>query len=254
MSTPALAAESARPLPDLMVVGIGASAGGLKPLLTLFEKMPDSAGMAYVVILHLSPDYESNVAALLQKTTRMPVTEVKKSVEVQPDHVSVISPKSQLHIQRGRLEPVARAERSHPMSIDLFFRMLAEAHASRAIAVVLSGTGSDGTQGVKNIKAHGGVSLVQSPTEAEYDAMPRNAIASGAVDFVLPVTDLPAKLVSIWRNAKAIDLPDLADQETPEEPSDRAESALRDIRAILRVRTGHDFQHYKQMALAAEAA
>src|SRR5690242_12330824 len=235
---------------EFMVVGIGASAGGLKALLTFFEHARDDAGMAYVVVVHLSPEHESRMTELLQQATRMQVQAVTDTVSIRPDHVYVISPRSQLRIYDGKLEPSPPSERRGPsMAIDLFLETLAEAHGNRAAGVILSGSGSDGTRGMRAIKHGGGVTVAQAPEDAEYDSMPRSAITSGVVDFVLPVGDIPDKIATLWRSARKIDIPPLPDRPTPQDETAEAEQALRDILASVRARTGHDFMPYRRATL-----
>ncbi len=232
---------------DFPVVGLGASAGGLKALIQFFELMPASSGMAFVVIMHLSPKHESHSADLLQNVTMMPVTQVNETVRVEPNRVYVIPPTKYLAMTNGFIslsEP--KDTRTQHVAVDLFFRTLAESKRDRAIGIVLSGTGSDGSVGLKRLKEQGGVTLAQSPDEAEYDGMPRNAIGSGAVDFVLPVAKMPEKLVQLWQNASVIKLPASEELVRIVDPSLAAEEALREILAILRSRTGHDFTHYKR--------
>jgi len=174
------------------VVGVGASAGGLQALQQFFSNMPPDSGMAFVVILHLSPTHESNAASLLQQVTVMPVIQVTEAVQVQPDHVYVIPPARDLSMLDGSIRLHERDEpRERHAPIDLFFRTLADTHGGFAAAVVLSGSGADGTSGLQRIKEHGGITLAQHPEEAEYGDMPRNAVATGMVDYVLPVADLP---------------------------------------------------------------
>jgi len=246
------------------VVGIGASAGGLKALLTFFENMPADCGMAFVVIMHLSPKHESNADKILQKVTRMPVRQVTKPVPIERNHVYVIPPAMDLSMNDGylRLQKPER-ERGAQVAIDLFFRTLADVHHNHAVGVVLTGTGSDGSVGLSRIKEQGGVTLAQAPDDAEYDSMPRSAIETDMVDIVLPVVDMPQKLVELRHNLDAL----LARQDpiVPAGDSEQAgeaqgeveyakahaqskpnELALREILAALRARTGHDFRHYKQ--------
>src|ERR1044071_1754237 len=177
-----------------MVVGLGASAGGIRALGEFFEHVPEGSGMAYVVILHLSPEHDSRLAEVLQKSTRMPVTQVNESVPIEPEHVYVIPPNRSLSVREGALvlsEVTRVEERRAP--VDIFFRTLAESHGARAACVVLSGTGANGSMGLKRVKEHGGVTAVQDPREAEYEDMPRNSIATGLVDYVLPVAEIPAR-------------------------------------------------------------
>ena len=235
------------------VVGIGASAGGLNALLRFFEHTPAQTGMAFVVILHLSPKHESNVDAILQRATRMPVKQVTERLAIEANHVYVISPTRELLMSDGELR-VAEGERprGRHVAIDVFFRTLAQVHKALAVSVVLSGTGSDGALGLTRIKEQGGITLVQSPDDAEYDGMPLSAIATGMVDLVLPVAEMPQKLIELWDNVKRIQLPGLlgldlpADRPPNAEAAVQAEQALHDIMVQLRARTGHDFKHYKR--------
>jgi two-component system CheB/CheR fusion protein len=227
---------------DFLVVGIGASAGGVQALREFFARIPAASGMAYVVILHLSPDHDSQLAAVLQSTTTMPVTQVERRVRVMPDHVYVIPPNRSLEIEDGYLEvsDVTSLEvRRAP--VDIFFRTLAESHHERAVGVVLSGTGANGSMGLKRIKERGGCCIVQDPEEAEYSDMPRHSLATGLVDYVLPVAEIPAQIVAYGEQLKQLRL-----IEEPEEQRESNEAALRDILTQLRVRTGHDFSNYKR--------
>jgi len=231
------------------VVGIGTSAGGVGALQTLFEQMPSGSGMSFVVVIHLSPVHESNVDHILRAVTRMPVVQVNESTRIERDHVYVIPPNRHLLMQDGTLE-VAPFPQRHggATSIDSFFRTLAVTHKEHAVAVVLSGTGSDGSVGVKKVKEQGGVIIAQAPTDAEYDSMPRNAIGTGAVDFVLPVSHIPERLLQLWQNMQQIQLPAVGDPDAALAPPAAAqpESPLREILASLRHRTGHDFTQYKR--------
>jgi PAS domain S-box-containing protein len=233
--------------PVFPVVGLGASAGGVQALQHFFAAMPADSGMAFVVIMHLSPDRESHVAAVLQNTTTMPVTQVNETVTLEPNRVYVIPPTKHLSMRDGTIE-VVEAERpqGQQVAIDVFFRTLAETHHTHAVGIVLSGTGADGSVGIKRLKETGGVAIAQEPAEAEYDGMPRNAINTGVIDWVLPVARMPEQLVALWQNAERITLP--ADAPVVD-PSEAAEQALRDVLAAVRVRTGHDFTHYKRGTL-----
>lgn len=246
------------------VVGIGASAGGLKALLTLFEHMPSDCGMAFVVIMHLSPKHESNADKILQKSTRMPVLQVTQPVPIERNHVYVIPPAMDLSMNDGYLRLVKpERERGAQVAIDLFFRTLADVHHTHSMGIVLSGTGADGSVGLARIKEQGGVTLAQTPEDAEYDSMPRNAIETGMVDIVLPVADMPERLVELRRNQEVLlkredPIASQGDTEQANEDQGELESAqahtqskpnelaLREILAALRARTGHDFRHYKQ--------
>ena len=234
------------------VVGLGASAGGMTALKTFLQQMPKNSGLAFVVILHLSPKHESVADKVLQTSTRMPVQQVTGPTLLEPDHVYVISPNQDLTMSDGYLKvSEATRPRGHHVAIDLFFRTLADTHQDKAVGVILSGADADGAVGIARIKEQGGVTFVQSPEDAEYDDMPRNAIASGQIDFVLPVAEMPDKLMEWWNNARAIQLPEPEPGaepvvDTAPDPSVAAERALREILDILALRSGHDFRYYKR--------
>ena len=156
--------------------------------------MPPDSGAAFVVVLHLSPEHESHLAEVLQVSTRMPVVRATETIRVEPDHVYVISPNTSLRMADGHLtvsDTLQIDERRAP--VDIFFRTLADTHGPRAVSIVLSGTGPDGSNGLKRVKEHGGVIMAQEPRESDHDDMPRNAIATGLVDYVLPVGEMPAQ-------------------------------------------------------------
>lgn len=235
------------------VVGIGASAGGLQAIKTFFEHMPKDNGMAFVIILHLAPDHESIAGQIIQECTRMPVLQVTEPVPIRKNHVYVISPAHQLQMDDGflRVVPAAPRHGGH-VAIDLFFRDLADVHKERAFCLVLSGTGSDGAVGLSRIKEQGGVTIAQSPEDAEFDGMPKAAIDTQMVDLVLPVVEMPQKLLELWTNSQKIRLPTANDPEihtqppTSEREAAAAEQSLQDILVQLRAGTGHDFRHYKR--------
>ncbi|HDZ58383.1 MAG TPA: response regulator [Pseudomonas xinjiangensis] len=235
------------------VVGIGASAGGLQAVLRFFEHMPNDSGMAFVIILHLSPKHVSNAGKIIQGVTKMPVLQVTQPVPVEKNCIFVISPGQDLSMTDGYLRVSdPKPKRGGHVSIDLFFRTLADVHKERAFCLVLSGTGSDGAVGLSRIKEQGGVTLAQALDDAEYSDMPRSAIATGMVDLVLPVVEMPQKLMDIWQNARNICMPTAGDPEirvkepTAEDDIRAAEKALRNILALLFSRTGHNFKHYKR--------
>jgi two-component system CheB/CheR fusion protein len=230
---------------DFPVVGIGASAGGLAALGKFLEAMPAEPGMAIVIVMHLSPRHDSIVDRILQRATSMPVTQVDEALPLLKNHVYVISPRHALSMNDGYLRVLdMERPRGKHVSIDFFFRTLAEVHREKAFAVILSGTGSDGSVGIARIRERGGVTLVQQPEDAEYDQMPRAAIATGAVDVVLPVAELPGRIVAMARDAARIVFP--ADTTEQDAASREHEDALRDIMLILRAKTGHDFRAYKR--------
>jgi two-component system CheB/CheR fusion protein len=228
-----------------LLVGIGASAGGIPALSAFFENVPADSGMAYVVILHLSPDHESQLANVLQMVARIPVRQVTDPIEVQPNHVYVVPPDRHLMLSGGKLTAVANVsmeERRAP--VDIFFRTLADSMGARAACVVLSGTGANGSMGLKRVKERGGVAFVQQPAEAEFDEMPRHALSTGLVDQTLPVASMPAALAAYQRRMRSLHLPEVT-EERPEELT----QALRDIFTQIRMRTGHDFTNYKRPTL-----
>ena len=235
------------------VVGIGASAGGIVALTRFFEQIDEPCGMAFVVILHLSPNHESNVAAILQRVTTLVVLQVNERIAVRPDHVYVIPPTKDLNMDDGHLSLKEPTRQGGPhVAVDLFLRTLAEAHSDRAIAIVLSGLGSDGAMGIRRINECGGVSLAQLPSDAEFDSMPRAAIATGLVDVVVPVAEMPSRLKTLWKNMQQIRLQDdgalshpIASMESEAEHI-AAEKALKDTLALLHKRTRHDFRQYKR--------
>src|SRR6185436_10951638 len=188
---------SKKPDHNFLVVGLGASAGGIQALKQFFSKVPADSDIAYVVILHMSPEHESKLAEILQATTSIPVTQVCEQVKVVPNHVYVIPPNQNLAMTDGHLTlttMIGVEERRSP--VDLFFRTLAETNDARSVAVILSGTGANGSMGLKKIKECGGVAFVQDLEEAQYSDMPRNAVATGLVDYILPVEEIPAKILS----------------------------------------------------------
>jgi two-component system CheB/CheR fusion protein len=235
---------------DFFVVGIGASAGGLKAVKTLLEGMPTTPDMALVVVLHLSPKHESNAAAIFQPSTRMPVTQVNGHTKIERNHVYVIPPNRELTMVDGALDVTPSERTGGPqIVIDHFFRTLAHQHKTRAVGIVLSGTGSDGSVGIASLKEKGGIAIAKAPDDAEHNGMPASAIATGKVDIVLPVADIPERLIQLWNNASRIEILDAPisdananETQTPQE----SEEALRDVMKLLLQRTGHNFKQYKR--------
>ncbi len=221
-----------------LVVGIGASAGGLKALQQFVEAVPEDSGLAFVVIMHLDPTRESRIAELLQDRAGIPVTQVVTPTKVEADHMYIIPPGHDLAMIGDTVALRDRGERADHAPVDLFFRTLAEACGPDAVGVVLSGTGDDGTAGIRSIRGAGGITLAQSPAESEYDAMPVSAIATGLIDLVLPCGRMPAELVRLSRRP-----PGVADRVSG---SPETEVGLARIFAALRSRTGHDFSQYQR--------
>jgi two-component system CheB/CheR fusion protein len=223
------------------VIGIGASAGGLAALKTFLAHVPDDSGLAFVVIVHLSPNHESHLAELLQPHVHLPVEQVLDTVALEPNHIYVIPPNANLNAidTHLRLSKLA-ARRQERAPIDHFFRTLAAAHDGRSIAVVLTGTGSDGTLGIKDIRAAGGLVIVQDPNEAEYDGMPQSAISTGMADYILPLADIPATILAFDKTA-----PRLSEVRDGQAVPQDERQLLHNILAQLRGLTERDFSRYK---------
>jgi two-component system, chemotaxis family, CheB/CheR fusion protein len=224
------------------IVGIGASAGGLAALEAFFSAMPAHAdpGMAFVVVQHLAPDHKSLLADLIRRRTRMQVFEVKDGLAVQPNCAYIIPPNRDMAFLNGTLQLMEpSAPRGQRLPIDFFFRSLAQDQRERGICIVLSGTGSDGTLGVRAIKGEGGMVMAQNSASAEYDGMPRSAIATGLVDYELPPAEMPAQLLAYVAHAFDRSARPAAD------PAPKNENALKKIFILLRAQTGSDFSQYK---------
>ena len=241
------------------LVGLGGSAGAIPALQKLLQTMPADSGLAFVVILHLAPDHESNLAEILQRCTTMPVIQACDSVEVQPNAVYVIPPRKAIRTVNGHLSLAddTLSPRGQHVAVDLFFRTLADAYGPRAAAVVLSGADGDGAIGIKRIKERGGLTVAQDPQDAEQAGMPRSAIASGMVDWVLPVEEIGQRLLAYFGLAKSLKLPP-EDGPHPAQPPRPAagseEAALREVLAFLRTRTGRDFSYYKRATVVRRIA
>ena len=227
---------------EFPIVGIGASAGGLAAIEAFFSGMPTDSdpGLAIVLVQHLAPDHDSILTNLVQRCTRMQVFEVQDGMPVQVNCVYVIPPNRDMAFLSGALhllEPAA--PRGHRLPVDFLFRSLAQGQRERAIGIVLSGTGSDGTLGVRAIKGEGGMVMVQNPASTEFDGMPRSALATGLVDFELPATEMAAQLLAYIAHVFGKTL-------LPSPPAQpKTENALKRIFILLRAQTGHDFSQYK---------
>ncbi len=229
------------------VVGIGASAGGLAAFEAFFSAMPPDtdSGMSFVLVQHLAPDHKSILSDLVRRYTRMRVFDVEDGMKVQPNCAYIIPPNRDMAFLDGTLQlldPVA--PRGQRLPIDFFFRSLAQDQHERAICIVLSGTGSDGTLGVRAVKAEGGMVMAQSQESTEHDGMPRSAIATGLVDYVLPPAEMPAQLIAYARHAFGKSARRLASGVTY--PGD----LLKKVFVVLRTQTGHDFSGYKENTIA----
>ncbi|HSS52853.1 MAG TPA: chemotaxis protein CheB, partial [Thermoanaerobaculia bacterium] len=229
------------------IVGIGASAGGLEAFRQLLQNLPADTGAAFVLVQHLDPKHDSILPALLARSTTMPVDEVLDGVKILPDHVYVIPSHMDLAITDGHLKllPRAVAPERH-MPIDLFFRTLAEVRSGKAIGVVLSGTASDGTLGLKAIKAAGGMCLAQDPQSAAFDGMPRSAIASGCVDAVLPPDGLAVEIARLTHSSY---IREPGESPAPEVLPESERVALDTLFMLLKKVTGKDLSGYKKPTL-----
>src|SRR5450432_4170879 len=227
------------------VVGIGASAGGLNAFKRLLKAIPQNSGMAYVLVQHLDPNHESLLPEILQKVTSLPVLEISDDIKVAPDHIYVIPSNKMMVATDGvlQLSPRTTKKNERNLPIDLFFTSLAEVHQSHAIGVVLSGTATDGTLGLKAIKDHGGITFAQEQRSAAFGGMPQSAIDADVVDFILPPEEIPmqlAKLTETFKSGLSVD---------PEDLQSKKEDAFRKVLSLLRVRRGTDFTYYKQTTI-----
>jgi two-component system CheB/CheR fusion protein len=224
------------------IVGIGASAGGLAAFESFFSGMPTGTdpGMAFILVQHLAPDHKSILTDLIRRYTRMQVFEVEDGMVVQPNCAYIIPPGHDMAFLHGTLhllEPTT--PRGQRLPIDFFFRSLAEDQHERAIGIILSGTGSDGTLGVRAIKGEGGMVMAQDTASTEFNGMPRSAIDTGLVDYTLPPSEMPAQLIAYaLHTASNPRVPGIL-------PTPKAESAIKKVFILLRTHTGHDFSQYK---------
>jgi two-component system CheB/CheR fusion protein len=233
---PAEARAADRFLP--FIVGVGASAGGLEAFTELLSHLPDNTGMAFVLIQHLDPSHESHLTELLSKASKMPVSEVKGETRTEPNHVYVIPPRCNLSILGGVLRTPPRPASGRNMPIDAFLRALAADRGNSAAGVVLSGTASDGTQGLQAIKTAGGITFAQDMGTAKFDSMPRSAIAAGVADFVLPPAGIARQLVAIARGSQT-------PAESPQATEPPGDPQLTRILQLVWNATGVDFTNYK---------
>lgn len=229
------------PSKDFLIVGVGASAGGFEAFQTFLKNLSPNTGMAFVFVPHLDPNHESLMPELLDRLTDMPVQQVKESTEVHSNNVYIIPPNKNLVIEKGvlKLEPQTKS-RGLRLPIDAFFHSLAEDQFENAVGVILSGSGSDGSIGIKAIKENGGIVVAQETETSKYDSMPRSAILTGHVDFVCPVEDIPAQLERIVKHKQY-----LQTSQNDKDVRKATENHLDEICSILKRQTGHDFTNYK---------
>lgn len=226
------------------VVGIGASAGGLEAFKKLITAIPEDSGMAYILVQHLHPQHQSALPEILQRVTKVPVLEIRDNVRVEPDHIYVIPSNKMLVATDGVLQLSPRPGKDKlNLPIDIFFSSLAEVHQDHAIGVVLSGTGADGTAGLKDIKNHGGFTFAQEPASSAYSAMPQHAIDAEIIDFILPAEKISERLTELQKSFIASS----GNKNISKEKKD--EDAFRQILSLLRVRVGVDFTFYKQTTI-----
>ncbi len=227
------------------VVGMGASAGGLEALQKFFNHMAPDSGVAFVIVQHLDPRHPTLMPELLGKTTRMSVEQVRDETPVQADHVYVIPPNASLTIEGGilRVRP-PEGPQGLRMSIDRLFESLAQDQGHRAICLLFSGTGTDGTVGLRSVKEHGGMAMAQSPESAKHDSILRSAIGTGMVDYVLPPEEMPDRLVRYVAHLR-----ELHEEAARGALFERSSADLASICALLRRKTGHDFSSYKTATL-----
>ena len=221
------------------IVGMGGSAGALDAFEQFFTRMPPDSGLAFVLVTHMDPTHKGMMPELLGRCTAMKVVQVEESMPVRPNHVYIIPPNKDMSILDGTLHLMEVAvPRGVRAPIDLFFRHLAEDQEDRAIAIIMSGMGTDGTLGVKAVKEHLGLALAQDARSAKYDSMPKSAIGTGLMDYVAPAAELPEKLMGYIRHSAKFP------RETMVERS--ASNALNRVFSLLRTHTGHDFSFYKR--------
>jgi two-component system CheB/CheR fusion protein len=226
-------------VPPRFVVGIGASAGGLDPLVHFVENLPKDTGMAFVIVQHLSPDFKSLMDELLARHTPLPIHLVEDGMPVEADHIYLIPAKKEMIVSGGRLLLSERGRQQElTLPIDVFFRSLAQDYGSKAVAIVLSGGGSDGSRGISHVHETGGLVLVQDLASAQFDGMPRAAIETGAVDHILRPEEMPRVLLERAEGS-------LADSAASVEPKPEAPRGLDALYRVLETEFGLDFNHYK---------
>lgn len=227
----------------LYIVGIGGSAGGLEAFEDFFTNMPSDSGMAFVVVQHLDPVHKGMLPELLQRHSRMPVVQIEDGMQVEPNHVYIIPPNKDISILHGILQLLEPSSpRGLRLPIDLFLKHLAQDQGEKAVAVILSGMGTDGTQGLKEVKEKLGMAMVQDPESAKFDGMPKSALSTGLADYVAPASELPAKLLEYAKHRLQAPVGSLA---ITEETS----NAFQKIIVLLRAQTQQDFSLYKKDTL-----
>lgn len=230
------------------IVGIGASAGGLEAFEQFFRAFPIDSNISFILVPHLDPDHESMLADILGRVTMMPVVEAQDMSDVVPNHVYIIPPNREMAIFHNKIQLTKPSgTRGQQMKIDLFFRSLAEEQGEKAIGIILSGTGTDGTLGIRAIQGGGGTTFVQDPVTAKYDGMPTSAIESGYATYVLPVEEMPAKIIATVKDLFGNIPVHLRNSEEFQEPDKKGSFAK--ILRIIRSKTGNDFSQYKKSTI-----
>ncbi|ATW23530.1 chemotaxis protein CheB [Candidatus Formimonas warabiya] len=224
---------------DFPIIGIGASAGGLEALTAFLGNVPQNSGLAFVVVQHLDPTHNGILVELLQRAATMKVVQVKENTPIQPDCVYVIPPGKEMSITH-RVLNLSDYPGPHALNlpIDFFFRSLADDRQEKSVGVILSGTGTDGTSGLKAIKEKGGTVFIQEPSSAKFDGMPRSAIEAGLADVVSPAETLPSKIISFLEHKPFVESAD-------RDQADQDLNSFNHIMSMLRSQTGHDFSFYK---------
>ncbi len=233
-------AENETPSLDFPVIGIGASAGGLEALQEFFKNMPEDSGAGFVVVQHLSPDYKSLMDELLSRVTNMYIYRVEDGMQINKNCIYLIPPGQNMTIFKGKLFLTKQQHgRSLNLPIDIFMRSLAKDQGKNAIGIVLSGTGSDGTLGIRAIKEYGGMVIAQDDQSAKFDGMPRSSISTGVVDYILPADKMPEELINYIKH------PFIRKTQDIEQQLDEDDNQLSKIIMILRDEKGIDFSGYK---------
>ena len=227
---------------DFSIVGIGASAGGIDSFKQFLESIPENSRMAFVLVQHLSPFHESTLPEILSHSTTIPVLEITNDCEIEPDQIYVIPENKILKVSGRSLKLIPREEDTLQMPIDVFFTSLAKTHGNRAAGVVLSGTGRDGTVGLKEIQEHGGITFAEDPVQASWPGMPKSTVDAGVVDFVLPASEIPQKLIQVFSAYTSVD--DEGDKDSGDiKPQGHA---LKKILSLVLSKNGVDFNYYKK--------
>ncbi|WP_394754390.1 chemotaxis protein CheB [Crenothrix sp.] len=224
---------------SFFIIGLGASAGGLEALQEFFKAMPLDSGMAFIVVVHLDPHHVSLLPEILQRQTTMPVKQVTDNVVVEPNKIYIIPPNKRLSILNNHLQLMdLELPRASHLPIDYFFSSLAQERSNKAICIILSGTGFDGCQGLREIKAEAGLVIAQDESSAKYNGMPKSAVETGLVDYVLSPAEMPAKLME-YSQYPHTDMPALSKQIN-------TDAILQKILVMIRNQIGHDFSLYKK--------